>query len=434
MYSSDLPIIEYSENIANEVIYEKDSKLYVNFFETVEKFISENNLIVSGNTANALLCDLDINYNNFYEVYSIDPFIHAKELATELFNLDPDGLGRYVYVMTKIYKKHFIISINFRMAVSIILFPKINNIGSIDIIPFVSKPSIFNEDIKLLCMSPEIQLINIYYSLTNPAFIKSWKTDLQYERILSLQLTSTKRNEAKTHFHPFRGILLDRFVPNYGRVLIGSAAINITTNIQIPGMDLLQVITENDFEYEFEEIKKLAEDFNVTYKINDLNIIMDSRLKKMTVFINEHNQKIPIITIFNAAKFDLIPFVPINFLYGKVSKHLNSSIKVGTPFLIMRYKMIDLYLLNIVYKLGSIKIKFMEQMREEILNSYDHISKYYEKKIKNCDIDKFILPLSNYIGRFEQHDLHIKRVIFQNALKSKEEGKFYPNYFPLMHR
>ena len=67
MYSSDLQIIEKSENIANEVIYEKDSKLYINFFETVERFISENGLVVSGNTANALLCGLDVNYNNFYE-------------------------------------------------------------------------------------------------------------------------------------------------------------------------------------------------------------------------------------------------------------------------------------------------------------------------------------------------------------------------------
>ena len=442
MYSNNLEVIENSQHRAKEIIYEKDSILYIKFFKEIEKFSSEKKMIVSGYVANILINNViseeKINYNNFYEFYSNDPLIHSRELAGILFNLDPDNLGRYVSVITKIVKKNFLIMLNSRIIVSILAFPKINNINTKDIITTIITDSIFNEDIKLLCMSPEIQLINIYYNLTNPSYIKTWKDNLKYEKSLrNYLLTDFKhiRENKMNEFHEFRKILLDNFIPKNGRVIIGSAAINIMLNKPIVGMDLLQIVTENDFKYEIDEIKELAAhiDIVITYKINHLNLFIDTRLEKMTVFINEENQKIPIINIFNSAKYDLIPYIPINFLYNKTSKQLDVSIKIGTPFLLMRYKLMDLYVIYVIHKLNSIKTKFMQQIKNEILTNFLELSEWYEKKIMDVNnINMFILPISNYIGRFESYELYSKRNAFKNNLKLKEDGKFYPNYLPLM--
>ena len=165
-----------------------DRSKYFLFFSIIEKYISDNKLIISGNFANLLILDNRENIKNeiniTYEIYSEEPKTDAIELANLLFNSDKNGLARYVNVFTKIPNKVYNLNINGHICCTFYRLPIFRDIDLNLLLKYRQFNGIYKKDIQLLCMGNYIQLITLYNNINNPNNISNLSKNLINEQKL----------------------------------------------------------------------------------------------------------------------------------------------------------------------------------------------------------------------------------------------------------
>jgi hypothetical protein len=435
-----------------------DRSKYFLFFSIVEKYISDNKLIIGGNFANLLILDrINDNQENIkneiniiYEIYSEEPKDDAIRLANLLFESDNNGLARYAYVFTKIPNKIYNLIINTRICCIFYKLPIFREINLQNLLKYQELHGIYKKELKLLCMGNFIQLINLYNNMNNPNDIKNLTENLINEKKLrelyiklftkgskkqiieqdinkldqTIKVWSirqdidkdkkeSKKEDKKEDKKNICKIIFYEYICNSNNVLIGAAG-NYLIESNISGNDniwdniktsKLQIITENNLEDEAKKITTFCNGhkFDVTWNINNINYINDNFLKKITIM--DRNKSV-ILEIFNYGEYNAIGYH--NLILEKKIK-----IKFGSIFILMLFNLIEEWVYTLLKKDVSL-------INSEYLKLSD--------KMDKIQILEY-LDTIEYLGIYKDIELELKRSSFK--LKRIHNQSVSNVYYPL---
>jgi hypothetical protein len=474
MYSR-LEVVEDAERRAEAAAF-KDRMCYEKFIEAGERFAAKHGLIVCGPAATRLLLSDPeasessppiLELDSFqYDLFSGQAPAHARALGDAMYQLDPQGLGHYTTVITKVTDYLLTVAVDGRDLFTVTSLPPYRGIRLVDIVNPSTRPAQFAKDsngapLRLLCTGPELQLIGVYMMLCNPAKAANWGELLETEaslRGLFGQEIHAKIEAAIARVggaarlsaaEPLYRILRDKYAAGPSRVLIGPAAIALLTGKSVVGEERLQVITAGRLDGDAQEIVELAKaaGVEVAWKIDDPKIPTDPRLRRMTVHAVLGRRREPILDVYNSAAFDLVPYVTLASAAlwpGAASRRGGrarrekapatsgppATLKIGTPFVLMRYRLIDMWTLQVLMQMGIINAGFAKTTLNGMLSGYNAAAAHYESMLASAAHDPAgashqLIPLTAYIGRLEDPELALKR-----AAQSRTGARFHPPYLP----
>lgn len=414
-------------------------KKYDKLMKVIEYFISENDIIVK-----------EIS-DYFFDLYTFNMFNLPTKLTDLLYETDP-VVAKYVTLEIKIYKYHSKISID---GIPFVHFTYINSEIRQNILDYTCMG--LHTKLKCKCFGPEVLLINHYADLVNPSLSNGWIKTLLLEEKMSDEILSHLRERvggserkinkritlvdqmmemyygnllkvshkryknnidieysihANIHsdVNKYRNLLLNNYICDE-HVLIGQIAINVYINNNKLGR--IQIVTSRSFTEEIKLLKGLLGG-SISYSINNLKIPTNLNLHKMTIFY----EKEAIIDIYDAGNFELINY---NKLW-KISEmtEIKSSINIGTPFVVMRFRLIDVWSTLYNMKAGNLSKDIAMPVVHRLISEYTEM----RNKMNDMDIDN-IFPL-NYIGYLE--DSHLNKLRIAARLKIK----FIQPYLPFL--
>ena len=120
--------------------------------------------------------------------------------------------------------------------------------------------------------------------------------------------------------------------------------------------------------------------------------------------------------IFINGSYELIPWISSNrFLNKKNAKY--PTVKIGNPYLLLRFFMIDLWMLRIIYSKGLLNKSIVQQKIDSIWMSIRKIRN--AKKLGGLINKSF--NLENYIGQYFNETIYYKTIV---------KNQVVPNYYP----
>jgi hypothetical protein len=421
----DIDIINNRIIEAESIVKEKKQK-YNKLMKIIECFISENDIIVKEAK------------EYFFELFTNDMYNLPLKLTNLLYDTDSQ-LAKYVMLDIKIYKYNSRILID---GITFVNFTYINPEIRKNILEYKCNGIYSNVIYK--CFGPELLLITIYSDLINPNLCENWDYIYNKELNLSndminiknkigsgynnnsiinqlynhLKLSSVKKSDnidINTYIvdnnnindniiNKFKNILIN-YYKNEDYIFIGQIAINlyINTNEKITiEKKRIQIISQNDINYEINKIKSLIGN-TFKYSINNLKIPTNLNLHKLSIYYNNKH----LIDIFDAGNYELISYNILN------------NVKVGTPFVILRFILINIW--TLMYYINTNDSSDMTHIYK-LLDEYIYMRRY----TNNLDIN--MIFSTSYIGQYE--DILLTKLRVANKLKTK----FIPSYYPLLKK
>ena len=430
----DTEIISSIINDAKKIVSE-DRKKYNKLMKVIEKFIAENDIIVREVT------------EYFFNLYTMDMFNLPLKLTNLLYDSDPI-LAKYVSLDIKIYKYHSRISID---GIQFVHFTYINSEIRQNIINYTCI-GIYTS-VKYKCFGPEITLINLYADLVHPGQRKNWYNLLLTEKTLADEITEslTERiiggrgnsykiglvgqmiakyygNALKCHLsyksnasiinnleyysakkeHTFDFNIKLKIIKNFindSHVVVGQLGIDSYNNTLNKSVRL-QIVTSNTLNEEIKNIKQIL-GVSITYNIYNVKIPTNLNLHKLSVFYEREH----LIDIYDAGNYEVIP-------YNVIDINNIKECNIGTPFVIMRFRLVDIWYTLYNIKVGSLPKNVGLPIVHKLIDNYIAI----RNKMLNMPIEN-IFSL-NYIGHIE--DINLNKLRIADRLKIK----YIPSYLP----
>jgi len=452
MYTT-FDVLAIEEGLALATVL-KDRQRYRAFLVAAETYAAEHNLIAGGEYGIRLLLGGDAadsssadaagsiateDLSILREFYSSQAPTQARAIGTAMYAVDPDGLGHYTSIVTRIGGYHLVATVDGRDLVSVYDLPVHRGVATADLVLAVKRPAMLAVDaagtpIQLLCMRAEIQLLGVYAALCNPSAGGRWPDLLEIEpklRYMFLQdmgvTDSVTGGASPRPYEPSHPATLwsdirDKFATGPGRVLVGPEAIRIGggSGGRASSSGRLQVVAVSPVADEAEEVATLAKShgISVTWGINTPRIPSDSRMERLTVYIvHPHNRgREPILDIYNCGSYEAVPY-----RLAKLSKN-GPDIKIGTPFLIMRFRLVDLWTIRILEKMNVIKSEYARTITRETVADFVAAAVAVSAAAAASSAAD-LLPVSNYVGRATDAGLALKRA-------AQASGNFYKPYYP----
>lgn len=458
----------------------RDRSRYRKFMEAAEAFAIENELIVGGAGATRLLLgDSEdpsrpprLTLDSFqYDFYSGHAPRMARALGDRLYQQDPNGLGHYTAVVTKVPERHLSIEVDGRPMFTVTSLPEYRGIKIADVVIPTHRPAQFVAGARLSCLGPELQLIELYAALSNPARAGDWGTLLKVETELRSLFQKEIRAKLATALakplpearggrgqsrDAFYRVVYERFAAGPGRVLVGPAAAHLMPTKGSRAGHLLsrrlQLVTAESLESEAKELARLArgQGLELQWTLNDPKIPVDPRLRRLTVYIagGGSSRREPVLDLYNSAAHELVPFVTLQGLStgdtkssegrggrgGRESRGESwqppAALRVGTPFVVLRFHLVDIWTMQVLVRMGAVTPAYAEGVLREMLADYERVAASYEASLRRAAQDVAraaaeLMPLSSYVGRLEVAELAARR-----AAQSRPGARFYAPYLP----
>lgn len=400
---SKLDIDKYIDDIQkySQLKKKKIHKEYLDIYKHIFKYCVSNNIILSNSN---LLIDKNYIENMLeYDCYTNNPLKHANNLSNELLKYTKN-----IEMLTKIPFREFSIIINSQIlpVVNLYALPKCTT-------DFIRTIPISIYEIKIKLMPPEVELINIYRKLYLPDYASKWKTivDLEYTIFSKYNIHDiTKNCNVKLHISNYltkiKSSIVNKWCKNTDNIIVGYWAcyllnIKISDNMNLLQAERLQLISKNSIENECLSLEKFLEkEFNtkIAYKVQDIDVPKDFRLKKYIFTMNGHI----FLEIFNSASFELIPTMQY--------KETNA---IGNIFVLLRFLFIDYWILSYVISIKKIPVDIGKRKLCLINNLIINLRK-----------SKYITTGFNkqYVGHYENEQMadKIRRI----------KGTYYSPYLP----
>jgi hypothetical protein len=172
-------VVEMAEAAALPEVM-RDRSAYAPFLEAAERVAHERGLVVSGASATRLLLGKELTPDDFtYEFYSYDLEGDTRALADAAYGAGPEGLGLYTEARSEVSKRLMAVFVNERRLFQVTAFPSFRRSGASGFVPTVPRPATFarapdGSPLNLHVLAPDLQLLDVYASLTNPADAGSW--------------------------------------------------------------------------------------------------------------------------------------------------------------------------------------------------------------------------------------------------------------------
>lgn len=387
----------------------KDRNTYNDVYQVVEEYCKENhNLIISD--IQKLLNKEDKLAFKVYEIYCENPYKHAITLTNQIYQ----KIGKWTQLTTVITHQEFEIYYDGRNVVKIYNLVKGKDIKLIDLVN-----PVLIYDINYI--SPEIELIDVYKRLYLPDKCNEWKALLDIESYLFdlVKIRNESAGEIKlggadieneppirrdlSELENLKKIILEEYVydllnatenkTNNQILLLGHWALNLIEYVSESStgelkshVEKLQIISPN-VENDIKNIQLILQkhtDLVITHREHILHLPKDFRVKRYTLYVSSHSLKeVPFMDIFNSTEFELVPY--------NVVKVGNKQVKIANSYVLLRFIMIDLWMLKVIDKMGKIHKK---PLAAKLKALYELI---YKIKNPRSDVLKRVFGV-DYIG------------------------------------
>lgn len=429
---------KYKEKIYQERLQFED------IYNLIEKYINDftdgiNYIVLGGTMGINILLKRERTYDDFvYDLYTENAFLHSNNLI----NLLDEKFGSETKIFSlksAIPNVKYQISLNSR---TLVIFHKLNEKSRELVLPI--KAQTFNKELDIIVLPPEVHLIDIYRTLSSPASIEEWENELQNEMKLfkylneRIQTGIIGSSDNNLDIRKLIGekIYNDFIKNNKSIVLLGEHALKLISDIKI-NTNIIQLISSDDIENDFliisNIIRQLDPNIPIIKIVRDLDIMQDFRLKRTTIKIGEIGNQKEIMYIYNTAHYDLIPF---NRYYDE-----NNIIQIANPFVLLRFLLIELWIVRLIKQNGYIDETFATFRINELISkllilrnmikSNDHgINKNLFDNFKNNDqklLKIFQSESNDYIGYYENENLYQKQI-------AKDAQKKYYDYYPRLYK
>lgn len=423
----------------------RDRELYRPFMEVIEAFIlrSKAELVVGGKSATRLLLRHPQDQPPL-DAYSIELFSgaayhYARQLADALYAVAPDSIGHYTRLDS--YSSGAQITVNGRTMVKIQALPVHKGSSLADVvIPTLVPAEFVKGDVP--CMGPEVQLIETYRALCDPSQAVDWADLIRDEKRLRQKLLGEMKRKigeavggrergpkspARTAYADFRAAVINQFARGTGRVLVGRASFDpvaaTRSNVRI------QIVTANRLSEEAGDLTRLASTHSVKIetKINDPKVPIDPKLLRLTGHVKlDDGKSEAFIDIFNTGYYELVPWVD------------KAGFRVGTEFVLMRFRLVDLWTVQLLIQMKKITTGFARNVLFEALRDYERVSESLDRITKGPGQEALhrLFPFlqgaigdkSGFVGHWEDATVTAKR----RDLAQRRGGQ--PVYYPAANK
>jgi hypothetical protein len=339
----------------NVINSERDQ--YKRVWKTIEDYCKKHKLIIS----NKYIIAGDGNardniYKKIYNIYTSNSFKHANNLSNEIHKTNiKDTNACYTRMRTIQENEIFNIEYNMRHVATINNLQKHKSF--VDSTKIVKPVEINNQ----LYMPSELELIDIYHLLYNPAMYSERKNASIYEKILFKQVASRNdqgilgagcRERKRDQLQALKIGIVTKWLPNKDFILIGPWAhdwIKLESKVCANNekIQIIGDITPEKFKYIIQRFVSDMTKFDVTYREQKLHIPKDPRTTRYTFYIQIRNEKgiteKPFMDLFNIASFEVVPF-----------KHIH-EMRIGSKEVILRFLFIDMWVIRVIKSMGYLK-------------------------------------------------------------------------------
>lgn len=436
--------IDILKNNAIDSRIKKDRNQYADLFAVVEKYASENKLIISNLK---MLTGEKEQFIDKYIIYCVNPFRHGNAIANLMAEKRVEiNEGKWVQLRTALAHKQ--LGILYKN-IELVEIHSIGTFKGIDINLLVRPIEVkgFYTNYTIYIMPQEIELINIYKKLYSPNFSKEWEKIIKMEPVLiegaKKRITGNIIGGDIKRQYPnidtIKKLIILKLLAGSDFVLIGAWAIKLIEMGVMGGAiystsEKVQIITKYSIEKTFELLKDYlktvySNTYEITYQEHDLFIPKEYRNKRFTVYIQTPCEKegecpvkrIAFIDIFINATYELIPWILSSRFLKKKNDRYPKNIKIGNPYVILSFLMIDLWILRLIYYKG---LMMNTVARKKINNIWTDISKIRNPNKLGGIINKSF-SLDNYEGIFSNEIIYFKNLLMKER---------HPIYTPVIYK
>ena len=384
----------------------------------IEKYIKKKNLIIGGEISIKKAIGLPRDKDDFsYIVYSEHPVRDGFEISNKIAEHT-----NAVYMRTDLYGKELSVKVQDRPLVQIVGLPK--NMRQI-----ISPIDVDG----LLYVPPDYHLLQMYRLLYLP-IPDDWEETMKYEK----QLQEWLQKEYKTNSNKFiggRSLPFDRVelkkqlfkhLKTQEVVFVGPDAAEtlVKKELDISSNSALYIVAKSDYSKEIKLWIQQATKLPVIVKKSGVQLLTDFRLERYTISIVHDSNTIPVLYMYNSLDYDLVPYVKLD----------DDSIKIGNIFVVLRFVLIDIWIIKVIRSFGGMP---EHVAKPKIIENYDILFKLR----KHLDIDdKNIAPdsLHNLYGIFQKpNDSNYLGQYYSDRNAKKElikSTKYVPDYLPVRYK
>lgn len=322
-----------------------NAKEFIPIYDIIDSYIKKNNLIISDPR---MLIDKKKASNTTYTIYGINIFHHANNLANII-----SEINIHVQLYTVQKNEEFNLSI---LGNNIIQFHNVRNIEPIIIDGYNVYP-------------PHLDLITLYHKLYNPKYVCDWEDLAKTANALKHMIPKIPIPQYKNIDNK---IILNWLKSRNDYILIGINAINILNN---DSHRKVQIITSTPIENIVSSFSKLifqSRGLHIIHKTKPAPPVSDPRLTVTTISIcvkaggKTYNDYI--LDIFNAAQYELVPYVVYN------------DLMIGTSNVLQSFLLIEAYMYSDKRLISYIHKTPITANTELYLGVYDDVQRYNKKK------------------------------------------------------
>lgn len=383
MYEFDVsPLLAAAEKF----VINNDRADYLPFFEAAEGFCAANQVVLGGKIGMQLLTRAPLSKDSFsWDLYADNTYNMARELAVELSRVKSTHIDpRFVAMRTDIKHKEFTIFVNTRLLFKVYNLDKHRGVKLVDLMGPATRAGYFTQK-PLLCISEEIQLINIYRGLYSPGMFKLWEEYVAMESQIYTSIEGSIGHKAVTQIDggalqvsraPIDQVILKTIGDNC--ILLGDYAIAALLDGPCVKSPRVQFVSDRAIDQIAAEIEKALNReiktfssltrITVTYVKYSLNIPSDFQITKHSLYLNHGGEQVSIADVFNSTAYELVPW--------RAAKVSERAVKVGNPFVLLRFKFIDLWVLKLILNLDSTSGAFVRDRIKALLDDVSGLREY----------------------------------------------------------
>jgi len=427
---------------------------YNDIYNTIEDYIVKANstqslkrdtrIIIGGSMGVNLLLERERTFRDFqYVLYTENSLVHANSLTNEIAKIIASLDKKWVVKMkSSIPDIKYEIYVDNRPMVTMYTL-KSDPVKTYDLIEPVTVKS-FDGKKQLIVLSPEMYLLDVYRTLYLPSDVGSWEDTLVDEQHLFELLQKRLSilggaNDLAADRSKIENALLEHYVCDNNKVvLVGEHAFKVLANVgALPTLKNMQmssnviyVLSAMSEEESFNKIKDIVRkatgrDIPVTKHTKSSNVMQDFRLQRTTIKIGADNDQKEIMYIYNSPSFDLIPFNTV--------KNNSHTIQVGNPFVLMRFLLIDLWVIRWVREMKKVNEFFAKKRISNILhlivtlrtaiNCEPCVNKIKDEFFASDDKPLNVFQRDRYIGVYVDEGISMRQQMMH-------QDRRYVDYFP----
>lgn len=437
-----------------------DRMRFENLYKIITDYCASNSIMISN--ADALISDAsgaEAAFTETLNVHCTFPYNHAIKIANLIC-----GIGEWVKMRTVVGYREFAVDYDSRT---------LANIFGLEIQKGVDPRSIILPvDIgNLTYLPPEVEILDVYHKLYSPSEVDCWAEAITVERDLyglimkrlesgvfgGDKMGSAHPPKDTTDLQYLKYLFLREFCGTFVKdyVVIGHWAMHAVEASREEdykmksSIEKMQVITSIEVNRAIEDIIRFLSRYTnarIASRMQDLHIPKDFRISRHTIYIgvpdkNGNVKDKAFLDVFNCGNFELIPYVSLSLKtkYGSMikdpqefNKYPKSRsrknrrrrggvesdefiIKIGNPFVLLRFLFIDLWVIRIIHNMGH--------LTREILQTKVKYIMHVVQKIKDPSFGLMSKVFGlDYVGVYKDYDISKKA----DNLKSKMFFPYYP--------